>query len=69
MAGWSVISSTTGLPDFALARYQPNGSLDTTFSGDGLVTTHIGSSGNDAARATAVARCKRTAKLLRPVGP
>ena len=56
VAGWSVISTTTGLPDFALARYQPNGSLDTTFSGDGLVTTHIGSSGNDAfARATAVA--------------
>ena len=55
VAGWSVISSTTGLPDFALARYLPNGTLDTTFSGDGLVTTHIGSSGNDAARATAVA--------------
>ena len=39
VAGWSVISSTTGLPDFALARYLPNGTLDTTFSGDGLVTT------------------------------
>jgi len=27
---------------FALARYNINGSLDTTFSGDGLVTTQIG---------------------------
>jgi uncharacterized delta-60 repeat protein len=29
---------------FALARYNPNGSLDTTFSGDGKLTTAIGSS-------------------------
>ncbi len=31
--------------DFALARYNTDGSLDTTFSGDGKVTTHF--SGND----------------------
>jgi uncharacterized delta-60 repeat protein len=28
--------------DFALARYLPDGALDTTFSGDGLVTTGFG---------------------------
>ncbi|MGD9646608.1 MAG: PKD domain-containing protein, partial [Pirellulales bacterium] len=30
--------------DFALLRYNANGSLDTTFDGDGIVTTAIGSS-------------------------
>lgn len=34
--GHAVVSGTV---DFALARYDPNGSLDTTFSGDGRVTT------------------------------
>ena len=29
--------------DFALARYNPNGSLDTSFSGDGRQTTDFGS--------------------------
>jgi len=38
--------------DFALARYNPDGSLDTTFSGDGLLTTAVGSS--SAANAVAV---------------
>lgn len=38
--------------DFALARYNADGSLDTTFSGDGKVTTDFGSSG--AARAVSV---------------
>ena len=28
--------------DFAVARYTANGTLDTTFSGDGIVTTNIG---------------------------
>ena len=32
---------TTGF-DFALARYNPNGSLDTSFSGDGKQTTDFG---------------------------
>ena len=32
--------------DFALVRYNPGGSLDTTFGSAGVVTTHIGS-GND----------------------
>src|SRR6185503_14446952 len=30
--------------DFALARYDPNGSLDTSFSGDGTQTTDFGGS-------------------------
>lgn len=38
--------------DFALARYNPNGTLDTTFSSDGKVTTNI--SGNDHGRAVAI---------------
>ena len=32
-------------PDFALARYNTDGSLDTSFDGDGTVTTEIGTSG------------------------
>ncbi|MDQ3573320.1 MAG: endonuclease/exonuclease/phosphatase family protein [Actinomycetota bacterium] len=32
-------SSNTGSFDFAVARYHPDGSLDTSFGGDGLVTT------------------------------
>jgi uncharacterized delta-60 repeat protein len=31
-------------PDFALARYNPDGSLDPTFDADGMVTTPVGSS-------------------------
>jgi uncharacterized delta-60 repeat protein len=34
-------SSASGNSDFALARYNANGSLDTTFGGDGKVTTNI----------------------------
>ena len=36
--------------DFALVRYNHNGSLDNTFNGDGKVTTHI--NGNDFGNAT-----------------
>ena len=43
-------ASATG--DFALARYNPNGSLDTSFSGDGKQTTDFG--GDDRARAVAI---------------
>ena len=39
--------------DFALARYNPNGSLDTTFSGDGRLTTDF-DGGTDAAHALAL---------------
>ena len=38
--------------DFALARYNPNGSLDTSFSGDGKQTTDFG--GHDAANGVAL---------------
>jgi uncharacterized delta-60 repeat protein len=39
------------IPAFALARFNPNGSLDTSFSGDGLQTTDfgVGAAGSEAA--------------------
>jgi uncharacterized delta-60 repeat protein len=36
--------------DFGLARYNPDGSLDTTFDGDGLLTTDFGGSSDEGAR-------------------
>ena len=42
-----------GSQDFALARYNANGSLDTTFSGDGKVTTDFAGA-NDQAHAVAI---------------
>jgi uncharacterized delta-60 repeat protein len=39
--------------DFALARYTPGGTLDTSFNGSGKVTTPIGA-GSDIARAAAI---------------
>ncbi len=36
-------ADTSGFDDFALARYNPNGSLDPSFSGDGKKTTDFGS--------------------------
>jgi uncharacterized delta-60 repeat protein len=41
IAGGQARNSGTGL-DVALARYNPDGSLDTSFDGDGKVTTHVG---------------------------
>ncbi len=45
-----VVAGTTGLAlnglNFALARYNPDGSLDASFDGDGIVTTDIGGSGD-----------------------
>ena len=49
-SSWSAPAVTGG--DFALARYNPNGSLDTTFSGDGKQTTDFG--GLDEANAVAL---------------
>ena len=49
-AGNSDIGTNT---DFALVRYNPDGSLDTTFDGDGKVITPIGT-GNDFASAVAI---------------
>ena len=45
-------SHTGAANDFALARYNPNGSLDTSFSGDGKQTTELG--GNDIAEGIAL---------------
>src|SRR5204863_781724 len=39
--------------DFAVARYRPGGTLDTTFGGDGKVTTKV-LAGDDAATALAI---------------
>ena len=50
-AGYTT-SPITGM-DFALARYRPDGTLDTAFDGDGLVTTDFGSA-YDAGIAVAV---------------
>ena len=41
-------------PDFALARYLPNGTLDATFGGDGTVLTDFGSGSEDYANALAI---------------
>jgi len=41
-------SSTGTQNEFALVRYNPDGSLDTTFNGTGIVTTAIGSSTDQA---------------------
>ena len=51
MPGSTVISATHA--EFALARYNTDGTLDTTFSGDGKVGTDFG--GNIVAKANAVA--------------
>jgi len=45
------LSANAGRLVFALARYNPDGSLDTSFNGTGTVTTAIGASGNDVASA------------------
>jgi uncharacterized delta-60 repeat protein len=46
LAGNSIVSG--GRPDFALVRYNTNGSLDTSFNGTGIVTTDIGGNGSGA---------------------
>ena len=43
VAGWSTADSTSSDADFAVARYNTDGSLDTSFDGDGKLTTDIGS--------------------------
>ena len=51
VAGSSYIN---GSEDFAMVRYNTNGSLDTTFDTDGKVTTNIGNNSNDYASSVAV---------------
>ncbi len=54
-AGQSTESNLGVDLDFALVRYNPNGSLDTSFGGDGKVTTAIGAVGaNDIIEAAAI---------------
>ena len=52
--GRIVAAGQGGNSHFALARYDPNGSLDPTFSGDGKVTTGFGFGPDDAANGIAV---------------
>ena len=53
-------SNVVGTSDFALVRYNADGSLDTSFDGDGKVTTPIGSEADGIASAW---RSRRTARL------
>src|SRR5687768_16600132 len=46
IAAGQKFNSTNGLDDVALARYNSNGTLDTTFSGDGKVVTDFGGADN-----------------------
>ena len=48
VVGTATDASTGANPKFALARYNPNGSLDTSFSGDGKQTTHFGAPDDEA---------------------
>jgi uncharacterized delta-60 repeat protein len=50
-----ILTAGVGNGDFALVRYNANGSLDPTFGNSGIVTTPIGA-GNDTARALALQR-------------
>ncbi len=49
-----LIAVGTSSNDFALARYNTDGSLDTTFTSNGKVITDIGSSTSDRANAVAI---------------
>lgn len=53
VVGSSAPSNVTGSVDFAVARYNTDGTLDSSFSGDGKVTTAVGS-GVDFARNVAL---------------
>ncbi len=46
LAGTSNVTNSTG--DFAVVRYNTNGSLDTTFGSNGIVTTNINNADNGA---------------------
>ena len=57
--------SVNACDDFALARYNPNGSLDTSFSGDGKQTTDFGASTRRTGwRSRATARSSRSARAV-----
>ena len=53
--GKIVAAGHAAILQFALARYEPDGTLDPAFSGDGMLTTHFGSgSGRQSARGVAI---------------
>ena len=53
VAGFATAASGIG-SDFALARYNPDGTLDSSFDGDGTVTTDFGALSDDDARALVI---------------
>lgn len=53
MAGW--VSTLDSQYDYGLLRLNPNGSLDTTFDGDGRVVTTFGQNWNELARGMSLA--------------
>jgi uncharacterized delta-60 repeat protein len=59
------ITSIIGNGDFALARYNPDGSLDTSFGGDGRVTTDFAGN-SDTAYALACSQTVRSPPLGTP---
>jgi uncharacterized delta-60 repeat protein len=52
--GKIVVVGAAGNGEFALARYKPNGSLDTSFSGDGMKTTDFYETYSESATALAL---------------
>jgi uncharacterized delta-60 repeat protein len=67
-AGYSNSSGPSG-PIFALARYNPNGSLDTGFGSGGKITTAFGSFGDQAYGLTLQADGKLVATGFHNAGP
>ena len=55
VAGVSGAGAYSELNDFALARYNADGSLDQSFGGSGKVTTHFPGTGNTGSSATSIA--------------
>ena len=53
VAGFATAASGIG-SDFALARYNPDGTIDSSFDGDGTVTTDFGALSDDDARALVI---------------
>jgi uncharacterized delta-60 repeat protein len=54
VAGYSILTSPFDCTHFALARYHVNGTLDTSFSGDGKVLTDLGGCQVPVARSVAM---------------
>jgi uncharacterized delta-60 repeat protein len=54
LRGKKIVAVGSGGGHFALARYNPNGTLDPAFSGDGKQTTDFGFGGGDAATGVAI---------------